>query len=138
MEARTALPGIRGRSLDLNVTVDADASPACRRFARRFAEGGGLFAEIRCDLALGELVFDRSRCGSRRDIPHIRRIRAVPHSGKLTLRLILDKDCAELFINDGERVLSVLVDAPETAQGISFAAFGGPVRLDVVQHELRA
>ena len=138
VEARTALPGIRGRSLDLNVTVDADASPACRRFALRFAEGGGLFAEIRCDLALGELVFDRSHCGSRRDIPHIRRIRAVPHSGKLTLRLILDKDCAELFINDGERVLSVLVDAPETAQGISFAAFGGPVRLDVVQHELRA
>lgn len=133
---RATLPGIGGRSLDLTVVVDAAASPDCRRFTLRFAEAEGLFTEVRCDLDRGELAFDRSRCGSRRDIPHTRHIKAAPRDGRLTLRLILDKDCAELFVNDGERALSALVDTPLEAQGISFAADGGPVRLDVLQHVL--
>ena len=136
IDGRATLPGIHGRSLDLTIVVDAAASPNCRRFTLRFAEDCGLFTELRCDLDLGELAFDRSRCGSRRDIPHTRHIKAAPKDGKLSLRLILDKDCAELFVNGGERVLSALIDTPVAAQGISFATAGGPVRLDVVQHTL--
>ena len=136
VEDTTALPGIAGRSLDLTVAVDAAASPDCRRFTLRFAQAEELFTEIRCDLDRGELAFDRSRCGSRRDIPHTRHIKAAPRDGRLTLRLILDKDCVELFVNDGERALSALIDTPLTAQGITFSAEGGPVQLDVVQHTL--
>lgn len=131
-----ALPGIAGRSLDLQVAIDAAASASCRRFLLRFGEGGGLYNEIRCDLNRGELAFDRSHGGSRRDVAHTRHIKAEPRDGKLTLRLILDKDCAELFINDGERVLSALLDTPTEAKGISFTAQGGPAVFDVVQHTL--
>ncbi|WP_294496795.1 glycoside hydrolase family 32 protein [uncultured Gemmiger sp.] len=135
--APTGLPGIGGRSLDLTVTVDVAASPDCRCFALRFAEGGGRFVEVRCDLAKGSLTFDRSCGGCRRDIPHIRTLPAVPREGRLTLRLILDLDCAELFLNGGERTVSALLEAPAQAAGISFRAEGGPVRLTVVQHTLR-
>lgn len=113
-----------------------DASPECRRFTLRFAEGAALYNEIRCDLDRGELAFDRSHGGSRRDIPHTRHIKAAPRNGKLTLRLILDKDCAELFVNNGERVLSAVLDTPLEAQGITFGAEGGPVNLDIVQYTL--
>lgn len=130
VEAPAALPGIRGRCLDLSVTADAAANPGWRGFVLHFAEADGRFAEIRWDAQAGELLFDRSRCGTRQDLPHIRRVPAAPRAGRLTLRLILDKDCAELFVNDGERVLSALIDAPEQAAGISFAALGAPVRLD--------
>ena len=54
----------------------------------------------------------------------------------LTLRLILDKDCAELFVNDGERALSAVLDTPPEAEALTFTAEGGPVRLDVVQYRL--
>ena len=136
VESRAALPGIGGRSLDLTVTVDAAASPGCRRFTMRFGESAVLYNEIRCDLDRGELAFDRSHGGSRRDAPHTRHIKAAPKDGRLTLRLILDKDCAELFVNDGERVLSAVLDTPLDAQGITFIPEGAPVRLDVVQHIL--
>lgn len=137
VDERTALPGIRGRSLDLTVKVHAAESPDCRRFTLRFAEAGGLFTEIRCDLDRGELAFDRSHCGSRRDIAHTRHIKVAPRDGLLTLRLILDKDCAELFLNDGACALTALVDTALEADGISFAADGGPVRLDVIGHPLK-
>ena len=130
------LPGIHGRSLDLTVVVDAAASPDCRRFTIRFAKSTMLFNEIRCDLDRGELAFDRSHGGSRRDAPHTRHIKAVPQAGKLTLRLILDQDSAELFVNNGERVLSAVLDTPLEAKGITFQAEGAPVRLDVVQYRL--
>lgn len=136
VEGRAALPGIHGRSLDLTVRVDAAASPACRRFTLRFAEDEALYNEIRCDLDRGELAFDRSHGGSRRDAPHTRHIKAAPKDGVLTLRLILDKDCAELFVNDGERALSSVLDTPPEAEALTFTAEGGPVRLDVVQHRL--
>lgn len=136
VEASAVLPGIAGRSLDLTVTLDVAASPDCRLFALRFAEDGDHFTEIRYDLALGELVFDRSHSGSRRDIAHTRRILVQPRDGRLTLRLILDKDCAELFVNDGERAISALVETPLTAEGIRFLTVGGPARLDVVQYPL--
>lgn len=136
VEERAALPGISGRSLDLTVRIDVDASPECRRFTLRFAEDAALYNEIRCDLDRCELAFDRSHGGSRRDIPHTRHIKAAPQNGKLTLRLILDKDCAELFVNNGERVLSAVLDTPLEAQGITFGADGGPVNLDIVQYTL--
>lgn len=97
VEAPAALPGIRGRCLDLSVTADAAANPGCRGFVLHFAEADGRFAEIRWDAQAGELLFDRSRCGTRQDLPHIRRVPAAPRAGRLTLRLILDKDCAELL-----------------------------------------
>ena len=136
VEEPTALPGIGGRSLDLTVTVHTAQSPACRRFTLRFAADDVLYNEIRCDIDRGELAFDRSYGGSRRDIPHTRHIKAEPRDGKLTLRLILDKDCAELFVNDGERALSAVLDTPLPAGKIFFAADGGPACLDVVQHHL--
>ena len=52
------------------------------------------------------------------------------------MRLILDTDCAELFVNNGERVLSAVLDTPLEAQGITFGADGGPVNLDIVQYTL--
>ena len=134
--AATALPGIHGRCLDLTVRIDTSSTPACRRFTLRFAEATDLYNEIRCDFDHGELVFDRSHGGSRCDCAHTRHIKVRPKDGKLTLRLILDQDCAELFVNDGEYALSAVLDTPLDAQGVTFIPEGAPVRLNVVQHTL--
>ena len=55
--------------------------------------------------------------------------------GKLTLRLLMDRESIELFINDGERAVTSLIPTPMEADGITFAA-DAPLRLSVEAHHL--
>ncbi len=130
----TQLPGIRGRLLDLTVTLFPESS-ACRRFTLHVAKDASHYVQIRCELARGELVFDRSHGGSHRDIVHTRHIRANVKHGHLTLRLLMDRESIELFINDGERVVTSLIPTPMDADGITFAA-DAPVTLSAEAHPL--
>lgn len=127
--------GVAGRRLDLTVTLDAAASPDCRRFTLCFAQDARHRTTVEWSPVYNELLFDRSGCGTRRDIPYLRRLKAAPKDGKLTLRLILDGDCLELFVNDGERTLTALLDTPAEADGISLHSEGA-VTLELVQHTL--
>ncbi len=134
VQQETALPGVSGRLLDLSVTLYADSS-SCRRFILRVARGEGHYVQILCELARGELVFDRSRGGSHRDIAHTRHVTAEMRDGRLSLRLLMDKESVELFINGGERVVTSLIPTPLESDGITFAA-DAPIRVDVTAHHL--
>ena len=129
------LPGVQGRMLDLTVTLHAEGS-ACRRFTLHVAKDAKHYVQIRCDLARGELVFDRSHGGSHRDIAHTRHVKAEVKDGELTLRLLLDKESVELFINGGERVVTSLIPTPLEAEGISFAA-DAPLTVTAEAHHLK-
>ena len=131
----TALPGVRGRLMDMTVTLYPQGSE-CRRFTLCVAKDERHFILIRCELARGELVFDRSRGGSLRDIAHTRHVKAEVRDGRLTLRLLMDKESVELFINDGERVVTSLIPTSLEAEGITFAA-DAPVTLSVEAHHLK-
>ncbi len=135
VKEETELPGIRGRLMDLKMTV-YQAGSACRRFTLHVAKDENHFIQIRCDLARGELVFDRSRGGSHRDIAHTRHVTANVKDGKLTLRLLMDRESVELFINDGERVVTSLIPTPIQADGITVEA-DAPVRLSAEAHHLK-
>ena len=130
----TELPGIRGRLMDLTVTLRPQNS-ACRRFSLRVARNEQHFILIRCDLARGELVFDRSRGGSHRDIAHTRHVPAEVKNGWLELRLLMDKESIELFINGGERAVTSIIPTPLTTDGITFAA-DAPLAVSVEAHHL--
>ena len=52
-------------------------------------------------------------------------------SNELKLRVILDKFSVEVFINDGEQVMSAVILTKQEAKGISFFA-DGAVKLDIV------
>ena len=117
------------------MTLDAAASPDCRRFTLRFAADERHATELCWTPTCSELLLDRNRSGSRRDIPHIRRIPAAPQDGKLTLRLVLDGECAELFINGGERTMAIRLETPAEAKGIIFTA-EGPLQMEITHHQL--
>ena len=134
LEGTTAYDGVSGRLIDMTLRL-RQPDPACRRFTLRIAEDGRCHTDIRCDLAQGELTFDRSHSGSTRDLAHTRCVPATMKDGQLLLRLIMDKDSLELFVNDGERVLSSLIDTPLDAQGITFSS-DAPIRLDIDMHRL--
>ena len=131
----TSLPGVQGRIMDVALTLHAQNS-ACRRFTLHVATDSEHYVQIRCDLARGELVFDRSHGGSHRDIAHTRHVKAEVQEGKLTLRLLMDKESIELFINGGERVVTSLIPTPLEADQITFAA-DAPLPLSVEAHHLQ-
>ena len=54
----------------------------------------------------------------------------------MKLRLILDRYSAEIFVNDGEHVLTATLYTDLEADGISFFA-DGKVEMDVTRYELR-
>ena len=54
---------------------------------------------------------------------------------KLKLRVILDRFSAEIFINDGEQVMSAVLFTEQEAKGISFFAEGA-AKIDVVKYDL--
>lgn len=65
----------------------------------------------------------------------VRSIKAGAKDCVMTLRLILDGESAELFVNDGEHVISSPIDTPADAQGIAFCA-DGELTVDVEKHTL--
>lgn len=130
---RASLDGLAGRMIDMTVMLRR-VDTACR-FTLSVAADKRHHTDIRCDLRHGELTFDRSHDGSRRDIVHTRSIPVAMKDGQLTLRLIMDKDSIELFVNDGERTVSALIETPLEAEGITFAS-DAPVMLDVELHRL--
>lgn len=78
---------------------------------------------------------DRKHSGSRRAIIHQRRSKVNSINGELKLRVILDRFSVEVFVNDGEQVLSAILYTGQSADGISFYA-DGTVRMDIVKYDL--
>ena len=134
IDGKTSFADVHGRCLDLTVRLYANEG-SCRRFELRFAQNERYFTTIRCALSRGELVFDRTNCGSVRDISHVRSIKTEAKNGVWKLRLILDGECAELFVGDGEHVLSALIDTPMDVQGITFCS-DGELTVDIEKHTL--
>ena len=55
----------------------------------------------------------------------------------LRLRIILDRFSAEIFVNDGEQVMSAAISTDIAAKGISFFS-DGQVLMDITKYDLFA
>ena len=130
------LSGVSGRMVDLALEIDP-VGPVYSRFAIRFAKNELYQTTVSFRPHESVLKIDRKFSGSRRAIIHQRRAKVRHDQGRLKLRLILDRFSAEVFVGDGEQVLSATVSTDLSAQGISFYA-DGAVRLNVVSYRLEA
>ena len=117
------LPGIQGRTADLELELEPDG-PLFNRFAIRFAKNEIYQTTVSFRPHESVLKIDRKFSGSRRAIIHQRRAKVRHDNGRLKLRLILDRYSCEVFVNDGEKVLSMTVSTDLSAQEISFFADG--------------
>ena len=130
------LPGIRGRMADLELELEPDG-PIFNRFAIRFAKNEIYQTTVSFRPHESVLKIDRKFSGSRRAIIHQRRAKVRHDNGKLKFRLILDRYSCEVFVNDGEKVLSMTVSTDLSAQEISFFA-DGKARFNVRMYTLNA
>ncbi len=130
------LEGIRGRLVDLTIVIrPAQGERSYRKFAVRFAQNETYYTSLSFRPEESILKIDRKYSGSRRAIIHQRRSLVNHTDGCLRLRLILDRYSVEVFVNDGEQVMTATMYTEQSADGISFFA-DGAVCMDVVKYDL--
>ncbi len=129
-----SLPGLRGRMLELELELWPEGE-LYQRFALRFAEDETFHTTVSFRPHESVLKLDRKFSGSRRAIIHQRRAKVAHESGRLKLRVILDRFSCEVFVGGGEQVLSMAVDTAATADGLSFLA-DGKLRMNLTAYPL--
>ena len=132
-DGEITLPGVSGRTVDLEVEVEGERY---NRFAIRFAKNDHYHTGVSFRPHESVLKIDRKFSGSRRAIIHQRRAKIDHEHGRIRLRLILDRFSAEVFVNDGEKVMSATIYTDLSAEGISFFA-DGAVRFSVKKYDLK-
>ncbi len=131
-----SLAGVKGRCVDMELTLRrGEAQALYQKFAVRFAQNGKYQTAVSFRPRESVLKVDRKFSGSRRAIIHQRRSLVNSVDGSLKLRIILDRFSAEVFVNDGEHVLTATMYTDQAAEGISFFA-DGTVEMDVVKYDL--
>ena len=137
-EGGLTLPGVEGRTVDLELTIrPGDSAELYRKFALRFAQDGQRRTALSFRPHESVLKIDRKFSGSRRAYIHQRRCLVDSQSEELKLRVILDRFSVEVFVNDGQQVMTATIMTDETAKDISFFA-DGTVNMDVTKYDLFA
>ena len=136
-DAEISLPGIEGRLVDLELEIEpADDNDVYKKFAMRFAQNEKYHTGVSFRPYESTVKIDRKFSGSRRAIIHQRRAEVGHDNGRIKLRLILDRFSAEIFVNDGEKVLTATIYTDQTAGGISFVA-SGKAKINVTRYALQ-
>ena len=131
------LEGIKGRTVDIELSIrPADKENLYQKFAVRFAQNEQYRTSVSFRPQENVLKIDRKFSGSRRGVIHQRRSKVESENGSLKLRIILDRFSVEIFVGDGEQVMSAVIQTPQEADGISFFA-DGEVKMDVVKYTLK-
>ena len=81
------------------------------------------------------LKIDRKFSGSRRAYIHQRRCQVADRNGEIHLHVILDRFSVEVFVNDGEQVMTATILTDSDAKGISFVT-DGKVLMDITKYSL--
>ena len=131
-----SLEGVKGRRVDMELALrPGDEENLYQKFAVRFAQNEQYQTSLSFRPRESILKVDRKFSGSRRAIIHQRRCLVNSTGGRIKMRIILDRFSVEVFVNDGEHVLTAAMYTEQEADGISF--FGdGDVDMDVVKYDL--
>ena len=140
LEGARTFEGIRGRCIDMEIRLRPCGDDLYRKFTLRFAEGmvkgEKVFTEFSYEPETSLVTIDRSRAGAGSTSKTRRQVKAEERGGKLQIRLILDRLSAEVFINDGEQVLSNVIYTDGTAEDITFNVCGSAM-IDVAKYRIK-
>ncbi|MCM8711843.1 glycoside hydrolase family 32 protein [Clostridium sp. SYSU_GA19001] len=121
---QSTLAGVEGQNIELELEIDAlDAS----KFGLKILKDEENETVMYYDKTEGKFVFDRSKNGEAllgaeqdEDIKYIRKVAVTLLNNKLKLRIFIDRSSVEIFIQDGEKVMSSTVYPKSTAKNIEF------------------
>ncbi|WP_448808112.1 GH32 C-terminal domain-containing protein [Agromyces bauzanensis] len=132
--AATPLPQPSSDAYRLRVDLRTDGEQAAREVRFRIKQGDGAYATVGVDFASGQAFVARDTDTAAAALPpvyrEVRTAPAPPRDGVVTLDLIVDASSVEVFVNDGEQVLSSLVFGAPGANGLSVESVGGTTVID--------
>ena len=126
------LPGIRGRRMDLEVDIAGAQGTVTLSLAADEKHHTDLIYRPQESL----LTLDRSASGTRRAGADVCSTEVTGREGHLRLRIVLDRFSVEVFVNGGEKALSMTLLSKESADRIRFMA-NAPAELAVTAWQLR-
>jgi beta-fructofuranosidase len=136
VDGNITLPGVEGRMVDMEITIrPGDKDAMYRKFSIWFAQNEKFKTTLSYKPYESTLKIDRKCSGSRRAYIHQRRSLIPYRDGEVKVRLILDKYSVEVFVNDGEQVMTATFMTTPEATGISFFA-DGQVEMDITKYDL--
>ena len=135
VSGRMQIPGVKGRSLDLTLSIRPDGTELYKSFCVNVAEGDGYATVIRYCPDTDTVLVDRSRGGWPETVLNSREFAVRDKGGEITLRLIIDRYSLEIFVNGGEQAASFAIFPPDEADGISFGSEGNAL-LSIEQYTL--
>ncbi len=136
IEEKVVIPDVSGRTVDMIVDVRPSLT-------------GDLYEEFKINIAENEeystsiiyhpykktVRIDRRNSGYRANVVHTRKAPVRDQDGKIKFRIVLDRFSVEIFINDGEQVMSAGLYTPLEADGISFEA-KGDVWMEIEKYDI--
>ncbi len=127
---------VNGRRIDMEIQISPD-DPAemYKKFSLCFAQDENFKTVVTFRPDESIVTIDRKCSGSRRALVHESQCLVNNRNGELKLRIILDRFSAEIFLNDGEQVISTTLYTPQEADGISFSA-AGKVKMSLTKYDL--
>ena len=130
------LEGIYGRNVEMEIKIrPCDCEKPYQKFSLHFAEDEKYHSSLSFRPYESLLKIDRKFSGSRRAYIHQRRCQVKDKNGAISLRVILDRFSVEVFINDGEQVMTATILTHASARGISFECDGQAV-MDITKYRL--
>ncbi len=127
VQEELTLRGVYGRTIDMTVTVRPRSECGYTSFRMKVAAGSQHYTSITYTPLTSTLRVSRDHSGTNRDFVHVRECFVRSRGGEIKLRVILDRLSAEIFVNDGEQVLTLTFSTPLSADGISFQSQGKTV-----------
>lgn len=138
VEGQVELPRICGRFVDMELEIrQADVPGGYQKFIIMFARNEEFHMSLEYDPVESVLKLDRKFSGIRRGGIHQRRVHIPCRNSTLKLRMILDRYSAEIFVNDGEYVMTMTFYTKDEAEGITFLAHG-MAKMDIVKYSLQS
>ena len=140
LEGARSFEGIRGRCIDMEIHLRPEGERLYREFTLRFAqgqaEGEEVFTRFTYEPEISAVTIDRSHSGTGHTKKTRRQVKVRDRGGELTMRLVLDRLSAEVFINDGEQVLSNVIYTDRSAEEITLF-IDGVAMVDIAKYRIK-
>ncbi|MDO4466034.1 MAG: glycoside hydrolase family 32 protein [Bacillota bacterium] len=117
MDGEVQLDEVRGRYFDLELSFLNQKNLV---FSIQVAKGKDSYFLIEYSQNNNTLTIDRTYDGNVCDTIHVRKKVLYSHNEKTKLRVLVDRQCIEIFVNEGEDVFSNITYAPLEHDEISF------------------
>lgn len=117
---KESICNVAGRVFDMTISIRDYNECRYNVFNIYLAEDDTHYTKVEYNKSVSTITIDRSNCGCDKSIVNSRTFNVIGSDDELKLRILMDVNGMELFVDDGREVASMLIYTPIDATNISF------------------